>query len=215
MLHLDADSGPFMGVAVGAVLATMGGLLGGQIENRLQRGERQQSAALLFGEILASLKFIVRMAADARSRGDPYGPVTLRIVKAALRETHLYDRNRETLFSVRDRDLRTRTHILLAQMSLTVEAVLEASAAIEAADEAEAAGHDAQRTASRRAAAIEERQASFDFMLELHADLPPLIARYETLAGQSFESTERAAQQSVRPAPGAATATASSASPSS
>jgi len=202
MLHVDpTDSGPLMGVAIGAVLATMGGLVGGQVENRLQRGERQQSAALLFGEILASLRFIIRMAADARGRGEPYGPVTLRIVKAALRETHLYDRNRETLFSVRDREVRTRTHILLAQMSLTLEAILEASAAIEAADEAEAAGQDAKRAATRRAAAIEERQNSFDFMLELHGDLPPLIARYETLAGQSFESTERAAQQAVRPQP--------------
>ena len=33
MLHLDAtDPGPMMGVAIGAVLATMGGLIGGQIE---------------------------------------------------------------------------------------------------------------------------------------------------------------------------------------
>ena len=207
MLHVDpTDSGPLMGVAIGAVLATMGGLVGGQVENRLQRGERQQSAALLFGEILASLRFIIRMAADARGRGEPYGPVTLRIVKAALRETHLYDRNRETLFSVRDREVRTRTHILLAQMSLTLEAILEASAAIEAADEAEAAGQDAKRAATRRAAAIEERQNSFGFMLELHGDLPPLIARYEILAGQSFESTERAAQQAVRPQPAGAVA---------
>jgi len=203
MLHLDADSGPFMGVAVGAVLATMGGLVGGQIENRLQRRERQQSAALLFGEILASLRFIIRMAADARGRGEPYGRVTLRIVTAALRETELYGRNRETLFSVRDPELRTRTHILLAQMSLTLEAILEASASIEAADEAAAAGLDAQRAATRRATAVEERHGAFDFMLELHGDLPPLIARYEALAGQSFDATERAALQAVRPQPAA------------
>ncbi|MBS0363344.1 MAG: hypothetical protein JSR98_18365 [Proteobacteria bacterium] len=195
---MDAtDSGPMMGVAVGAILATMGGLLGGQIENRLNRKEREQSAALLFGEILAGLKLIIRMAVDTRGRGDPYGRVTLRIVTAALRETRVYDRNRETLFSVRDPELRARTHLLLAQMSLTIEAVLEASDTIKSADEAEAAGHDANRIAERRAAAIEERHGSFDFMVELAQELPPLIAAYEKLAGQSLEATDLAGRRGV------------------
>jgi cation transport regulator ChaC len=145
----------------------------------------------LFGEILAGLRLIVRMAGDARRRGDPYGPVTMRIVKAAERETQVYSRNRETLFAVRDPELRARTHVLLAQMSLTLEAILEAAAAIDAADEAEAAGHDRERVAARRAAAVEDRGSSFDFMLELHAELPPLIARYEKLAGQTFDETDR------------------------
>ncbi|HEX5264099.1 MAG TPA: hypothetical protein VFW13_11265 [Phenylobacterium sp.] len=200
MLHLDTtDPGPLMGVAIGAVLATMGGLVGGQIENRLNRKEREQSAALLFGEILASLRLIIRMAGDARGRGEPYGRVTLRIVKAAFRETQIYDRNRETLFCVRDPTLRARTHVLLAQMGLTLEAVLEAAETIKAADEAEAAGHHPDHVAARRAAAEEERATSFDFMLELHAELPPLIAQYETLAGQSFEATDRVLQRDVDP----------------
>jgi hypothetical protein len=141
------------------------------------------------------------MAGDTRQRGQPYGPVTLRIVKAALRETQVYDRNRETLFAVRSPELRAHTHILLAQMTLTLEAVLEASAAIDAADEAEAAGHDRERVAARRGASGEERQNSFDFMLELHAALPPLIAQYEKLAGQTFD--EQVSQQALRPPPAA------------
>lgn len=201
MLHLEAtDPGPLLGVAVGAVLATMGGLLGGQIENRLNRKERQQSAGLLFGEILAGLRLTIRMAGDARGRGEPYGRVTLRIVKAAQRETQVYSRNRETLFAVRNPQLRARTHVLLAQLSLTLEAILEAAEAIAEADEAEAAGHDPERTAARRAIAMEERQNSFEFMLELAAELPPLIAQFEVLAGQSFEATDRVLQQDVDPA---------------
>ncbi|HEY3951456.1 hypothetical protein [Phenylobacterium sp.] len=198
MLHLDAtDPGPFLGVAIGAVLATMGGLVGGQIENRLNRKEREKSAALLFGEILAGLRLITRMASDSRGRGEPYGRVTLRIVQAALRETQVYDRNRETLFSVRDPDLRARTHLLLAQMSLTLESVLEAASAIRAADEARATGEASDHAAERRAAAESERAGSFDFMLELAAELPPLIVRYEALAGQSFDATDLALRGAV------------------
>ena len=191
MLHLDAtDPGPMMGVAIGAVLATMGGLIGGQIENRLNRREREQSAALLFGEILAGLKLIIRMAVDIRGRGEPYGRITLRVVTAAHREIQVYDRNRETLFCVRDPELRARTHLLLAQMSLSIEAVLETSATIRAADDAIAAGQDTTFTAERRSAAEEERHGSFEFMIELAQELPSLIAAYEKLAGQSLEATD-------------------------
>jgi hypothetical protein len=190
MLHLDpTDSGPFMGVAVGAVLATMGGLLGGQIENRLNRKERENGAALLFGEILAALKLIVGLADETRGRGDPYGPITLRIVKAAHRETLIYDRNRETLFAIRDPMLRAKTHVLLLQMSLTLEAVLEAADAVKTATGAEAE------------AAIAERAGSFGYLLELHAQLPPLIAQFERIARQSFSIPELNLQGPGTPAP--------------
>jgi hypothetical protein len=178
MLHLDtADSGPLIGVAVGAVLATMGGLLGGQIENRLNRKERELSAALLFGEILAALRMTVRLADECRGRGDPYGSITMRIVKAAVRETQIYDRNRETLFAIRDAQLRAKTHVLLIQMSLTLEAVQEANDAVRANSES-------------TEAAMAEREGSFNFALELHAELSPLIAQFEKLARQSFDSPE-------------------------
>lgn len=179
MLHLDTtDPGPLVGVAVGALLATLGGLVGGQIENRLNRKERENGAALLFGEILAALRLIVRLGDETRGRGEPYGPVTLRIVKAAQRETIIYDRNRETLFAIRDPQLRARTHVLLLQMGLTLEAVLEAADALRTATGAEAE------------AAIGQRANSFDYLLELHAQLPPLIARFETIARQSFNIPE-------------------------
>ena len=189
MLHLDtADPGPLMGVAVGAVLATMGGILGGQIENRLNRKERQRSAALLFGEILAGLRLILRLANQSRGHGDPYGPVTMRIMKAALRETQVYDRNRETLFAVHDPKLRTETHILLAQLSLTIEAALEGWEELKALQK-EAAAEDA--ATARRAEIIGGLGGSFDFLMELHGELQPLIVRYERLAGQSFAEPER------------------------
>ena len=52
------------------------------------------------GEYLAALKLTVKLADEVRGRGEPYGPVTLQIVRAAQRETQIYDRNRESLFDV-------------------------------------------------------------------------------------------------------------------
>jgi hypothetical protein len=192
MLHLDAvDPGPFMGVVVGAVLATMGGLVGGQIENRLNRKARQRSAALLFGEILAGLRLILRLANETRGRGDPYGPVTMRITKAALRETQVYDRNRETLFSVDDAKLRTETHILLAQLSLTIEAAMEGWEELKTLQKDGAADDNSDAAARQRAEIITGLANSFDFIMELHSELTPLIAQYERLAGQSFAEPQR------------------------
>ena len=119
MTHLDIDSGAstLVGVTAGALLATLGGLLAGQFEHHLRRLEREKSAALLFGEILAALRLIMRLADEAHGRGDPFGPITMRILRAAQRETQIYDRNRETLFDVRDPALRARTHLLLLQVA--------------------------------------------------------------------------------------------------
>ncbi|THD60196.1 hypothetical protein [Phenylobacterium sp.] len=189
MLHVDmADAGPLFGVAVGAVLATMGGLLGGQIENRLNRKEREQSAALLFGEILTGLRLTIRLADESRGRGDPYGPITMRVIKAAVRETQIYERNRETLFAIRDPQLRAKTHILLVQMSLTLEAVQEAQDAIKASPHAVEA-------------AMAEREGSFNFALELYAELPPLIVQFEKLAGQTFEAPDVDLTRNLTPRP--------------
>jgi hypothetical protein len=88
--HLDIDTGAstLIGVTAGALLATLGGLLAGQFEHHLRRLEREKSAALLFGEILAALRLILRLAQDAHGRGDPFGSITTRILRAAQREPH-------------------------------------------------------------------------------------------------------------------------------
>ncbi len=190
MLHVDAtDPGPLMGVAVGAVLATMGGFLGGQIENRLNRKERERSAALLFGELLAALQLIIRVADNSRARGDPYGRVTLRIVRAAQREAQLYDRNRENLFAIRDAELRARTHVLMAQMILTLDGVMESSDSLRMLEAEDLDDSVSERLKARIEALNAERQGSFDFLMELHVRLPELVTRYEKIAGQSFEAT--------------------------
>ncbi len=184
MTHLDIDSGAstLVGVTAGALLATLGGLLAGQFEHHLRRLEREKSAALLFGEILAALRLILRLAQDAHGRGDPFGPITLRILRAAQRETQIYDRNRETLFDVRDPALRARTHLLLLQVGLTLDSIFEAISALEEAPRAKAAAAD------RTAAAVASRDGSFAFLMDFRPELPELIEKYEKIAKQSFDA---------------------------
>ena len=183
MAHLDFGGGggdTLAAVVIGAALATLGGILAGQIEHHLIRRERERNAGLLFGEILAALNMILQLADEARGRGDPYGPITMRILKAAHRETQIYDRNRELLFAVRDATLRARTHILLLQMSLTLDSVFEA--------------------ASETAARTHEGQASlaggFDFLLELRKGIPDLLEKYKRIAKYGFDAHERGANPS-------------------
>jgi len=170
-------------VIIGAALATLGGVLAGQIEHHLIRRERERNAGLLFGEILAALNMIMRLADQARGRGERYGPITMRILKAAHRETLIYDRNRELLFAVRDAPLRARTHILLLQMSLTLDAVFEAAA---------------MPQAEERVAALDQ---AFEFLQELCREIPALLEKYRRIAKYAFDAHERGVTPNGFPVP--------------
>jgi hypothetical protein len=184
MAHIDLGTGQdtLVAVVIGAALATLGGVLAGQVEHYLDRRERERNAGLLFGEILAALNMIVQLAAEARGRGDPFGPITMRILRAAQRETQIYDRNRELLFAVRDAPLRARTHILLLQISLTLDAVFEAAAEI-----------------GDRADSLAALEASADFLQELGQDIPPLLSKYRRIAKYSFDAHDRDANPDINP----------------
>ena len=188
MTHLDIDAGAstLVGVTAGALLATLGGLLAGQFEHHLRRLEREKSAALLFGEILAALRLILRLAYEAHGRGDPFGSITLRILRAAQRETQIYDRNRETLFDVRDPALRARTHLLLLQVSLTLDSIFEAIQTIDDGPSQSRAGKAS--AADKTAAAVGARDGGFAFLMDFRPALPELIGKYEKIAKQTFDA---------------------------
>src|SRR5205809_7458268 len=95
-----------LAVGVGAVLATIGGFIATILEARLHRRDRERTAALTFGEILASLRVLIRAAESSHGIGDPWGQLTMRLFRGARREVDAYERNRTALADLRDTNLR-------------------------------------------------------------------------------------------------------------
>src|SRR5579864_4075349 len=118
-------------IVLGALLATAGGLAGGQLEYFLESRRREKDAALFFAEVLSTLKIILDLAADTRKIGDPYGPITLRMLRSARREIDIYERNRETLYALRDGDLRARIHTAILRLTMPLDGLFDATSAIE------------------------------------------------------------------------------------
>src|SRR5450432_3102624 len=89
------DQSTLIAVILGAILATIGGFVATALERILDRRERERYAAMFFGEVLSTLAIIVRFADETKKIGDPYGPVTMRMLRSARSELDIYDRNRE------------------------------------------------------------------------------------------------------------------------
>ena len=185
-ISLGSSDGTMVAVTVGAVMAAAGGFIASQIEHSVRRRERERAAALMFGEILAAMKLIIGFADDTRSRGDPYGPITMRMVKAAQREAQTYDRNRESLFDLRDGLLRIGIHTLMVRLTLSLDGVMDATERIAAID-----------AAGNRDSYIQDRQGSFDFMLELRVEISPLLSRLGRMAKYSFDAHEATVQSEL------------------
>src|SRR5689334_6195673 len=122
---IQPDTETLLAVVLGALLATVGGFSERQVERLVQRREKERSAALLFGEILNAMRLIMTLADEARGRGDPYGPITLRFIRGARREVEIYDRTRETLFDLNDANIRARISVLIARLSFSFDGILD------------------------------------------------------------------------------------------
>ena len=193
--HFSLETGQetLLAVALGAALATVGGFLAGQFEHAIHRRERERNAALLFGEILSSLKLVIRLADDSRRRGDPYGMVTQRMVRAAQRETDTYDRNREALFDLRQSAVRAQIHTLLVRIILALDGVLSAYDAINQADLALGTNMSEPAKAAYQARIqtfADDRVAAFDYAVELSEEIPALLKSLKRTAHYSFEAHE-------------------------
>src|SRR5690349_9860987 len=92
--ELGHEASTLIAVSIGAVLATIGGFLATLYEARLHRRERERTAALTFGEILASLRVLIRALESSHGIGDPWGALTMRVIKTARREVDAYERSR-------------------------------------------------------------------------------------------------------------------------
>jgi hypothetical protein len=173
-------------VIVGAVLATVGGFAATQLEALFRRRERERSAALLFGEVLSVIEIITELTNEARGRGDPFGPVTSRMLRGIRRETEVYERNRESLYDLHDGKIRARIHTVMVRLTLTLEGVLDATSQIALAENAaRGLSQDDPLTAQTMAQVsglIEVRQAAFDYLMQTAAQIPDIVSVLRRLA---------------------------------
>jgi hypothetical protein len=181
-------------VFIGAILATIGGFAATQLEWYFERRRRERNAALFFGEVLSTLAMLMRLARDARGRGDPYGRVTMRMLHAARREIDIYDRNRESLLDLRDAATRARIHTLILRIAMPVDGVFDATQEIVSSQNqlrtAAQSEEERKELEAQIAAMRESRDFSFDFAVENAEQLKITIKELEPVARESFDNIE-------------------------
>jgi hypothetical protein len=185
-------------IIIGAVLATAGGLLATTIERHIERRQHETNAALFFGEMLSTVDVLLEFAAQARNVGDPYGPITMRMLRAARREIEIYDRNRESLFFLHNAHLRARIHTIILRLAMPVDSVFDFTQEItltEAHLKALPAGDPDREDVVKRIEDLRTRRdSSFDFVTETAKQLKPAIADLEPIAHQSFSQLAQVAR---------------------
>ncbi|HEX7759271.1 MAG TPA: hypothetical protein VF459_07210 [Caulobacteraceae bacterium] len=180
----------FWAVFTGAFLATVGGIVTTQTETRMRRRDRERDAALMFGEILTTLHVLIKMAGQTRGVGDPYGPITLRMLRASRREIDVYDRNRETLYELRDGALRVSLHGLIVRVTMPIDGVLDATneiAQVRASLRTPGLSDEHRQETERMLEIMcERRDQGFDFITEVGEEIPGVVARLGQIARHSF-----------------------------
>jgi len=166
-----SNASTLIGVVVGALVATLGSFTASWYERQLLRREREADAALVFAEILRSLSLEIAVVRATHARGDPFGPITIRMCRAVRREVDIYDRNRERLFVVRDAHLRPHASALMARLTFAIDRVLDSTDAL-------ALKPDVVEREDLMAA----RAQAFEFLVECGDELPAFVARFATLA---------------------------------
>lgn len=167
-----AAGAQFIAMIIGAFLASAGGFFVAWLLDRMERKRQERSIALVCLDLLSSLGVLTRLAKDARARGNPYGPYTVRLVRSCMRDLNVYERNRERIADISDPDVRAEIYQCMARMTLAVEGILGESDIIAVTDEAiEAArikGEMAKvdELTQQRQERCGRRDASFDFMME-------------------------------------------------
>ena len=184
-------------VGLGAVLATVGGFAATQLEHRVDAGRKQRQAALFFGEVMSLLGVTVSAAARARGIGDPYGPVTMRLLRMIQREMDVYDRNRERLFELRDPSLRIRIHTTLLRTIMGVEGALEAADECHTLEaelkmNPEMSEPRREHLQARLADQCRRRDGGFDFLIEASQQAAKVVKELEPIAKVDFQALVQA-----------------------
>ena len=182
-------------VFLGALLATIGGFGATQLEWILERRRRERNAAIFFGELLTTLNIILTIAGETRQIGDPYGPITLRMLRSAVKEVEIYNRNRETLFDLRDAEMRARIHTLVLRIVMPADGVFDATneiAAVQLHLKSPAISDTERAELTVRLENLQENRISaFDTVLESSELLKGVVKQLEPIAKYSYENIDR------------------------
>jgi hypothetical protein len=160
--EIGHEASTLVAVGVGALLATIGGFIATVLEARLHTRQRERTAALTFGEILASLRVLIRAVEDSHGRGDPFGPLTMRLLRGCRREVDAYERSRPALSDLRDTHLRLAVHAQMIRLTLAIDASMEGTA-------------------------DPERSGGYEYLLHLAPGIDALVARLVPVAGQPID----------------------------
>jgi len=178
-------------IFLGAVLATAGGLAATQLEWHFERKRRAQQAAMFFGEVLTTLHILLDIAHRTHGRGDPFGPVTMRMLRSAKREIDLYDRNRETLFDLGDPKMRSRIHTLILRLNAPLEGVFDTHEEIRNVEfQLKSEGLtplQREDMEQRLAGLLRNREGGYEFAMENAADLLGAVRALEPVARHEFD----------------------------
>jgi hypothetical protein len=187
-------------IVAGAILATTGGLIATQLEHRFDTKRRERESALFFGEIMTMVRMTAEAAERARGIGDPFGPVTMRLLRMVRRELDVYDRNRERLFELKDPIMRAHIHRTLLRTMMGVEGTIEsANEAAELEDEIlsspDMAPQRLEVLTRRMEDQKERRNLSFDFLNEMSQSAVDLAKKLEPIARVDFDTLLKAARE--------------------
>ncbi|MBS0279046.1 MAG: hypothetical protein JSR81_15595 [Proteobacteria bacterium] len=185
-----ANQSAVWAVILGAVLATAGGFAATQMERYVEHRRRERNAALFFGELLTTLQIILYHAHNTHGRGDPFGPITIRMLKSARREIDIYDRNRESLFDLRHGELRARIQNLIIRITMPIEGVFDATDEIARCQDILRDAGARPDIEARIVALKEQRDGGYDFVMETAEDLPRILRDLEPLAHHSFRNLD-------------------------
>jgi hypothetical protein len=185
-------------IVLGSVLATLGGLAATQLEWFFERRRRERQAALFFGEVLSTLLVLLGMAKRVKGIGDPYGPVTMRMLRQAMQEIGIYDRNRETLYNLRDAGLRTRIHTSVLRISSPLNGIFDSTeemrgiqTQLRSPNLLDSEREDLQTRLDRL---TQLREGGFEFMEETAVEMEALVKDLAPVARHSFVDITSAAQ---------------------
>ena len=158
----------FAAVALGAVVATVSGVVANMWEARVRQSQSERAAAVLIGETISTMYAILQGALRSMTVGDRFGIVTQRMMRAARREIDIYDRNRELLVDLRDAKLRVDLHSLMVRIAMPLDGVIATF------DQRDLADHEA-------------RERGVAFLAETLDKFPELIQRLGRVSGRDFE----------------------------